>query len=32
MDGLVNQLHGSMRTASGPSGTTVEVTMPALDR
>jgi two-component sensor histidine kinase len=32
MEGLVTQLHGSMRTASGPSGTTVEVTMPALER
>jgi two-component sensor histidine kinase len=32
MEGLVAQLHGSMRTQSGPSGTTVEVTMPALDR
>ena len=32
MQGLVVQLHGTMRTASGPSGTSVEVTMPALER
>jgi two-component sensor histidine kinase len=28
MQGLVAQLHGSMRTASGPSGTSVEVDLP----
>jgi two-component sensor histidine kinase len=32
MQGLVGQMHGTMRTASGPSGTSVEVTMPALER
>jgi two-component sensor histidine kinase len=31
MEGLVAQMHGSIRTASGPSGTTVEVTIPALE-
>jgi two-component sensor histidine kinase len=32
MQGLVGQMNGTMRTASGPSGTSVEVTMPALER
>jgi two-component sensor histidine kinase len=32
MQGLVGQMRGTMRTASGPSGTSVEVTMPALER
>jgi two-component sensor histidine kinase len=32
MQGLVGQMQGTMRTASGPSGTRVEVTMPALER
>jgi two-component sensor histidine kinase len=32
MEGLVAQLNGSMRTASGPSGTTVEVSIPARER
>jgi two-component sensor histidine kinase len=32
MQGLVGQMKGTMRTASGPSGTRVEVTMPALER
>jgi two-component sensor histidine kinase len=32
MRGLVGQMHGTMRTASGPSGTSVEVIMPALER
>jgi len=32
MRGLVGQMDGTMRTASGPSGTSVEVTMPALER
>jgi two-component sensor histidine kinase len=32
MRGLVSQMHGTMRTASGPSGTSVEVTIPALER
>jgi two-component sensor histidine kinase len=32
MQGLVGQMHGTMRTASGPSGTSVEVTMPTLER
>jgi two-component sensor histidine kinase len=31
MEGLVNQLHGTMRTASGSSGTTVRVSIPAAD-
>jgi len=32
MHGLVGQMQGTMRTASGPSGTSVEVIMPALER
>jgi two-component sensor histidine kinase len=32
MQGLVGQMQGTMRTASGPSGTSVEVIMPALER
>jgi two-component sensor histidine kinase len=32
MQGLVGQMHGTMHTASGPSGTSVEVTMPAGER
>jgi signal transduction histidine kinase len=32
MQGLVGQMQGTMRTASGPSGTRVEVIMPALER
>jgi two-component sensor histidine kinase len=32
MQGLVGQMHGTMHTASGPSGTSVEVIMPALER
>jgi hypothetical protein len=32
MQGLVGQMNGTMRTASGPSGTSVEVTIPALER
>jgi len=32
MEGLVAQLNGSMRMASGPSGTTVEVSIPARER
>jgi two-component sensor histidine kinase len=31
MEGLVAQMRGSIRTASGPSGTTVEVTIPAME-
>jgi two-component sensor histidine kinase len=32
MQGLVGQMNGTMRTASGPSGTSVEVTIPAMER
>jgi two-component sensor histidine kinase len=32
MQGLVGQLHGTMNTETGPSGTSVEVTMPAVER
>ncbi len=32
MQGLVGQMRGTMHTASGPSGTSVEVIMPALER
>jgi two-component sensor histidine kinase len=32
MQGLVGQLHGTMHTATGPSGTSVEVIMPAVER